>query len=210
MKLKPLMKINASALVAVLIATAVTQIRGEEECYTTLGQSEVVTDFTAEVLSFDVYSNEDWVWTCNADWIEIPMPRPIFGSRIFSFNVAENPTDATREATITITGLFSGMVPLDFKVTQLGHRADTDGDGCPDDEDPYPNSILVEEFPVILIGNVEIENAQVDDCSTLADLIDDVLGRDLDNADLVVYLQGWRDAGYLTGREMGQIIKENN
>jgi len=88
--------------------------------------------------------------------------------------------------------------------------ADADGDGCGDNADPYPNSLSVEEVPFIFVGNVAIDNADVDDCTTLADLIDDVLSRDLGAEEMVVYLQEWRDAGYITGREMGQIIKENN
>jgi len=87
---------------------------------------------------------------------------------------------------------------------------DADGDGCPDDADPYPNSLSVEEVPFIYVGNVAVDNADVDDCTTLADLIDDVLSRDFGAEEMVVYLQEWRDAGYITGREMGQIIKENN
>ena len=88
--------------------------------------------------------------------------------------------------------------------------ADADGDGVPDAEDPYPDSLSVEDVPVIVVGNLLVENVIVDGGTTLADLINDVLSRDLGAEGMVVYLQAWRDAGYITGREMGQIIEENN
>jgi hypothetical protein len=84
---------------------------------------------------------------------------------------------------------------------------DTDGDGVGDNADEFPESITDAEFYVC---GLEIVNVQLENGATLADEILIGLQNDTATPDLVLELQMYRDAGYITGREMGQIIRANN
>lgn len=84
---------------------------------------------------------------------------------------------------------------------------DSDFDGVPDDIDACVPSDL--SFTIV-IGGVDtgIENDLLDDGCTLADLIFSNLDEGAGTADfveLLVYLKGM---GYISGREMGEILKE--
>jgi hypothetical protein len=112
---------------------------------------------------------------------------------------------------------------------ELKFATDTDGDGVPDDEDAFPEDPSewadfdddgvgdnADEFPNsntdwefyacgLAIGNVQLENG-----AWLADEIAFALATDGSTPELVHELQEYRDLGYITGREMGQIIRAHN
>jgi len=88
-----------------------------------------------------------------------------------------------------------------------GAVPDQDGDGVPDDEDEFPDS---NTDPVVAVGNVLINNVPLENGSYLADVIAYAIANDVANVDFVQDLQFWRDEGYITGKDMGQILREHN
>jgi hypothetical protein len=129
-------------------------------------------------------------------------------------------------------GAFSFEIPVvtgTLILDEIPQIIDTDGDGVPDDEDAFPNDPTEtadsdsdgfgdnsDEFPnsitdpTIEFGTVTIDNEHIANGAWLADEIDFALRTDLSTADLVAYLVALKDEGLITGREMGQIIREHN
>ena len=101
--------------------------------------------------------------------------------------------------------------PLDFMHDSIGFRAvnpitDSDGDGVPDDEDPFPNS---DTSPTIIINGEDtgITNVLLEDGSTLSDLIGQVVEADHENQDIVGLLVWFKEEGWIDGSEMGRLLR---
>lgn len=85
---------------------------------------------------------------------------------------------------------------------------DSDGDGCPDNTDPHPNSIQV---PTIVIDGCdsEVANVFVTGCSTMSDFISDMAASSSNHGEFVSSVaqltKEWKANGLISGKEKGAI-----
>lgn len=113
--------------------------------------------------------------------------------------------------TLAVWDFISGtcaVPPLTYDVVVTGQNTcDADGDGCPDDMDPHPNSNV---DPTVVIDGCDsgVDNVFIG-CSTMNDLIADcaaAAGNHDDFVSCVAHLTNdWNAAGLITGKEKGAI-----
>ncbi len=86
---------------------------------------------------------------------------------------------------------------------------DSDGDGVNDDDDACPDSDL--STTIVIDGNdTGVENCQLGDGCSLADLVAELIANDPSTAAVVQMLIELKAAGLLTGQEMGAILHALN
>ncbi len=86
---------------------------------------------------------------------------------------------------------------------------DSDGDGVNDAEDACPDSDL--STTIVIDGNdTGVENCQLGDGCSLADLVAELIANDPSTEAVIQMLIELRNAGLLTGQEMGAILQALN
>nr|NQU93493.1 hypothetical protein [Bacteroidota bacterium] len=101
-----------------------------------------------------------------------------------------------------------GYDPLSYQITLTGNICDSDGDGCNDDEDPHPNSIM--DATVVIDGcDSGVDNVFVTSCSTMSDLIADCAASANNHGQFVSCVASltndWKSDGLISGKEKGKI-----
>lgn len=99
---------------------------------------------------------------------------------------------------------------LGYEIITTGISCDADGDGCSDDEDPHPNSIV--DATIIIDGcDTGVANIFVseDGCSTMSDLIMDLAANAENHGQFVSAVAAltnqWKKDGIIKGSEKGAI-----
>lgn len=95
-----------------------------------------------------------------------------------------------------------------FALDNLVFEIDQDGDGCPDSDDPHPNSNV--DATVIIDGcDSGVPNIFPEDCSTMSDLIADCAAAASTHGEFVSCLSAltnsWKDQDLITGQQKGAI-----
>jgi len=101
-----------------------------------------------------------------------------------------------------------GDDPLSYQITLTGSVCDSDGDGCNDDDDAHPNSIM-DETVVIDGCDSGVDNVFVTSCSTMSDLVADCAASANNHGQFVSCVasltNNWKSNGLISGADKGNI-----
>ena len=153
----------------------------------------------------------DWLVSCdppNYENVEIPqtgMEDPL--NFALTFRVPEDAEPMLHEFKVALVGDGAEYAYQNVAITVV---VDSDEDGCIDEEDPHPYSII---GGMIAIDGCETEvpNGFVTDCSTMMDLLGDCAEGAANHGDYVSCVahltNEWKSLGLITGKEKGKIQK---
>ena len=171
-------------LIATLTVTQGTRFGN----YIILADSTQASSFSAQDVTVDVFSNTDWRWESDSDWLTSAEDLDQNGDQLFTYQLSVNDTGASRTGNLTFTTA-AGNITAVLEVTQLSGT--TVSLSLSDTQQANPFDALTRDVEVISNTSVLWES----DSDWLGSAADAVIPVDLSGQQTFTYTMSQNNTG---------------